>query len=181
VQRVSVVGISGSGKTTLGRRLAPALGVAHVELDAIFHQSGWTELPPEDFRRRVGAVLEADGWVVDGNYGAVRDLVWAAADTVVWMDRPRATVMRRVVGRTVRRAVTRQELWNGNREPLGGMFRRDPRDNLVLWTWTNHTRYADRYATASVDPANAHLTFVRVTDDADGDRLVALARASAAR
>ena len=144
-----------------------------MELDAIFHQPGWTELPVEDFRRRVGVELAADGWVVDGNYGAVRDLVWAAADTVVWFDRPRAAVMRRLIARTARRAVTRQELWNGNREPLTGMFRWDPRDNLVRWSWTNHGEYARRYASASADPANRHLTFVRLTSDADVDELVA--------
>ena len=88
MRRVSVVGISGARKTTLARRLAAALEVPHVELDAIFHQPGWTELPVEEFRERVRLELAAEGWVVDGNYTAVRDLVWAAADTVVWLDRP---------------------------------------------------------------------------------------------
>ena len=173
MRRVSVVGVSGSGKTTLARRLAVALGVRHVELDSIFHQPGWAELPEAEFRRRVGVELAADGWVVDGNYAAVRDLVWSAADTVVWMDLPRAVVMRRLVVRTVRRAVTRQELWNGNREPLTGMFRRDPRENLLRWAWTKHPEYAARYAAAPEDPANQHLSFVRLTSDTDVDGLVA--------
>jgi adenylate kinase family enzyme len=173
VRRVSVVGVSGSGKTTMARRLAEALHVRHVELDSIFHQPGWTELPDEEFRRRVGVELAADGWVVDGNYAAVRPLVWAAADTVVWMDRPRAVVMRRLVVRTVRRAVTRQELWNGNREPLTGMFRRDPTKNLLRWSWMKHSEYARRYAEAPEDPLNRHLTFVRLRTDADVDDLVA--------
>jgi hypothetical protein len=98
--------------------------------------------------------------------------VWAAADTVVWLDRPRATVMRRLIGRTARRALTRQELWNGNREPLTGMFRRDPRENLVRWSWQQHGEYARRYAAAASDPAHRHLTFVRVTSDLDADDLV---------
>jgi adenylate kinase family enzyme len=92
VRRVSVVGNSGSGKTRLGRMLAERLGVPFVELDAIFHQAGWQPLPPEEFRARVEAAAAGDGWVIDGNYSTVRDLVWARADTVVWFDLPRLTV-----------------------------------------------------------------------------------------
>ena len=169
---MSVVGVSGSGKTALAHRLAAALGVEHIELDAIFHQPGWTELAGPEFRDRVAVEIQSDGWVVDGNYGVVRDLVWSAADTVVWLDLPRPVVMRKIVGRTLARAVTRRELWNGNREPLTGMFRRDPRENIVLWSWRNHGEYARRYAAAATDPANAHLTFIRVGSYADADRIV---------
>jgi hypothetical protein len=84
--------------------------------------------------------------------------------------------MRRLIWRTTRRAITRQELWNGNREPLTGMFRRDPQENLVRWSWMKHGQYAVRYAAAPDDPANRHLTFVRVTTDADVDDIVASAR-----
>lgn len=171
-----MVGVSGAGKTTLARRLAAALEVPHVELDAIFHQPGWTELPVEEFRDRVGVELAGDGWVVDGNYTAVRDLVWAAADTVVWLDRPRSVVMRRLIARTARRALTRRELWNGNREPLTSVLRRDPRENLIRWTWLKHGEYTARYAAAATDPSNGHLSFRRLTNDADVDELVASVR-----
>jgi adenylate kinase family enzyme len=180
VRRVSVVGNSGSGKTSLARRLSAALDLEHIELDAIFHQPGWTELPRPEFRRRVEVKIAADGWVVDGNYGAVRDLVWAAADTVVWIDLPRRVVIRRLIRRTIIRAVTRRELWNGNCEPLTGVFRRDPRENIVLWSWTNHHDYARRYEIAATEPANSHLTFIRVSSQSDADRLVA-ANATASR
>jgi hypothetical protein len=75
--------------------------------------------------------------------------------------------MRRLIGRTVRRAITREELWKGNREPVGGIFRRDPRENIVRWSWTHHAECADRYAAASLDPDNSHLTFIRLASAAD--------------
>jgi len=81
--------------------------------------------------------------------------------------------MRRLITLTARRAVTRQELWHGNREPLTGMFRRDPRDNLVRWAWRKHGEYAERYAIAATDPCHHHLTFRRLRTDADVDELVA--------
>ena len=72
MQRISVVGNSGSGKTTVARRLAAVLDVPHIELDAIFHQPGWRELPTTDFREQVTRAVQGAGWVVDGNYSAVR-------------------------------------------------------------------------------------------------------------
>ena len=86
VRRVAVVGNSGSGKTSLGRELARRLAVPFVELDAIHHQPGWRPLPKDEFRRRIAAVVADDGWVIDGNYSGVQDLVWDRADTVIWFD-----------------------------------------------------------------------------------------------
>ena len=167
MRRVSIVGSPGSGKTTVGRQLADRLGVTHVELDSIFHQSGWTELDREEFRRRVGAAVSGDGWVIDGNYTTVRDLVWARADTVVWLDLPRRLITRRVVVRTLRRALTRQELWNGNREPLSNFYRLDPERNIIRWAWVMHPGYIDRYAAAMTDETTAHLRFIRLRSPAE--------------
>ena len=167
MRRVSIVGSPGSGTTTGGRHLADRLGVAYVELDAIFHQTGWTDLDPEEFLRCVGTVVAGDGWVVDGNYTTVRDLVWARADTVVWLDLPRRLIVRRVVLRTLRRALTRQELWNGNREPLSNFYRLDPERNIIRWTWVMHPRYIDRYGTAMADETASHLEFVRLRSPAE--------------
>jgi hypothetical protein len=104
--------------------------VPFVELDAIHHQPGWRPLPKDEFRRRIAAVVADDGWVIDGNYSGVQDLVWDRADTVIWFDLPRRTVMRRLVLRTLRRAITRAELWNGNRERSQGSYGSIPTDRL---------------------------------------------------
>ena len=170
MRRVSLVGNSGAGKTTLGRALAVRMAVPFVELDAIFHQPGWTELPKEQFRSRVSELIAADGWVIDGNYSAVRDLVWARADTVIWIDLPRAVVMRQLLARTFGRMLSRRELWNGNRESFRVLLNRD--DSIVRWAWTQHRKYVERYTAAAGDPANAHLTFVRVRSRAEARALI---------
>jgi adenylate kinase family enzyme len=162
VQRVSVVGASGSGKSTLGRRLAERIDAPYVELDDIHHQADWRSLPREEFRGRVGEVVGGDRWVVDGNYRAVLDLVWARADTVVWLDLPRRTSVARVTRRTVRRAVTRQQLWHGNREPLRGLLRLDPEHNIIRWAWVKQPMLAAQYEAAMGDAENAHLDFLRL-------------------
>ncbi|MGW5360831.1 hypothetical protein [Actinopolymorpha pittospori] len=104
MSRVVVVGVSGSGKTTLSGELSRRLRVPHIELDSIFWQPSWTSLPPERFEARVKDACAGGSWVVDGNYAAaIRELVWTAADTVIWLDLPRPVVMRQLVLRTVRR------------------------------------------------------------------------------
>ena len=80
--------------------------------------------------------------------------------------------MRRVLWRTVRRGVTREPLWNGNRESLRNLLSRDPGVNIALWAWRNHAKYLERYSAAAADPAYRHLTFVRVASGADAQRLL---------
>ena len=152
VRRVSVVGTSGSGKSTLARQLADILGVPHLELDAVHHQPGWEPLPTDEFRRIVAARAAAGGWVIDGNYGRVRDLVWARADTVVWLDLPKRTVMRQVVWRTLRRVALRRELWNGNRERWRNFFTWNPEQSVISWAWHKHAPDRARYAAAAAEP-----------------------------
>jgi adenylate kinase family enzyme len=159
---VAVVGCSGSGKTTLARSLAQTLGVPHIELDAIFHQPGWTPLDDDTFRARVGQAAEAPAWVVDGNYSTVRDIVWPRADTVVWFDLPYAVVMARTIRRTMRRVVTRQELWNGNKEPWSNLWSLKPEKSIIAWAATRHKVYRQRYGAAEHDPRWAGLDFVRL-------------------
>jgi len=167
MQRISVVGNSGSGKTTAARQLAALLDVPHVELDAIFHQPGWQELPTAEFRDRVARRTQEPAWVIDGNYNAVRDLVWSRADTVVWLDLPRRRVMWRVVRRTLARLVLRRELWNGNREPLSNVWSLDPQRSIIAWAWTQHESYRQRYGDAMSEDANAHMRFIRITNEAE--------------
>ena len=172
MQRVSVVGNSGSGKTRLARQIATAIDAPHIELDAIFHQPGWTELPTEQFRARVDELTQGERWVVDGNYGSrVQDIIWGRADTVVVLSLPRHVVMRRVMARTLRRAALRTELWNGNREPVSNFLSRDPMRSIIAWAWTQHHVYRDRYEQAAHDPANAHLRFVFIRNEADARAL----------
>jgi len=170
VQRISVVGNAGSGKTTVASRLADALGIPRLELDSVFHQPGWQPLDTETFREKVAAFTTGPRWVVDGNYSAVRDIIWDRADTVVWVDPPRYRVMRQLTWRTLRRMATRAELWNGNRESWRFLFRRD--ESIIAWAWTSHRKYRERYARAQADQAHSHLTFIRLRTPGESAELL---------
>ena len=140
--RLVVVGTSGSGKTTMAARLARTLGVPHVELDALQHGRDWEQATEAQLRERAAAATTGDGWVVDGNYSAARDEVWPRATAIVWLDYERRVVMRRVVWRSVARAVTRRRLWNDNRERVSEWLESG---HPIRWAWRTHTGRRARY------------------------------------
>src|SRR5436305_15084117 len=80
-RRIAVLGMTATGKSTLARHLARRLGVPHVELDGIIHGPNWVDLSDEEFHARTAEALCGDGWVVDGNYRAVRDLTIGQAES----------------------------------------------------------------------------------------------------
>ena len=168
MRRVNVVGTSGSGKTTTGAKLARRLGVPHVELDALSWEPNWVAAPPDVLRERVAAAVAGETWVVDGNYSAVRDLIWARADTVVWLDLPFRVVMWRVISRTARRLAGREVLWNGNRESLRTTL---SRDSIILWALTTYRRRRRDYPPALA--AQPHLRVVRLRTDGEVQRFLA--------
>jgi len=144
--RIAVIGTSGAGKTTLARRIAARLEVPHIELDAINWQAGWRDLvlhDPPEFVRRVSEAICSESWVVDGNYGVVRDQVWGRATHLIWLDYDRPVIMARVIRRSLLRAVLRIELWAGNREQWWRMFRPS---HPVRWAWSTWARQRREYA-----------------------------------
>ena len=84
--RVVVIGTSCVGKTTFAQALARVLNFPHVELDSLHWQPNWIPRPPEEFRALTAEALAKDCWITDGNYGAVRDLVWSRATTIIWLN-----------------------------------------------------------------------------------------------
>lgn len=167
-----MVGVSGSGKTTLARALAERLRMPLVELDGLMHQPGWEPRPETEFREEVERASSQPEWVIDGNYRQVviEGPVWQRADTVVWLDLPRLTVMRQLIARTVRRAVTREVLWNGNREPLSNFMSLDRDQSVIVWAWVTYQGLTERYSTAMRDPTWRHLNFVRLRSNAEAKR-----------
>jgi len=172
---VSVVGNSGSGKSTLAARIARRIGAPYVEIDALAHLPGWAERDEDELRAELAGITAGDRWVVDGNYRTVvvEGPVWERADTVVWLALPRRLVMRQIVPRTLRRVLTRQELWNGNRESWANLYHWDPRRNMIRWAWVGHAKYEQRFADAQADPRHAHLRFVVLRSHAEADAWLA--------
>ncbi len=144
MQRVVVIGTTGSGKSRLAEQLAERTGLRVVELDRLYWGRDWQGAPLELFRHRVEREIRDGGWIVVGNYSQVRDLVWPAADTLVWLDLPFGLVMSRLLRRTVRRIATREDLWGtGNRETIANSF--FSRDSILYYAIKTHRRNRRRF------------------------------------
>jgi len=156
MERISVVGTSGSGKTTLAAELAQRLGYPHIELDALHWGPDWQLPTTEDFWATVAeAISQHDQWVIDGNYSRARDIVWARADTVVWLDYPLPLILWRLFFRTLRRTLTQEELWSGNRESFRQAF--FSRNSILLWAINTYPRRRREYPALFARPEYAHL------------------------
>lgn len=174
MRRISIVGSSGSGKTTLAEAVADILDVPHLELDSVYHQPDWQPLPDADFRSAVAPLLARDSWVIDGNYNStgVQELIWQRCDTIVWLDLPRWTTMRRVTARSIKRSATREELWNGNTESWTNLIHPNPKINIIAWTWTRYAHTRRRYEAAQAKPDWSNRTWIRLRSQREIDSFV---------
>jgi len=167
VRRIVIVGGPGNGKSTLARRLAEGLGLRHIELDGLFHVTDWESATTEEFRSDLVAAMDAapDGFTTCGNYLTMSDsLHIARADTLVWLDLPRSTVVWRTAKRTIRRAVTRERLYgNEVREGWRNFTSWDPNRNIIRWAWIHHGVYREKFGPRLTSPEWSHLRVHHLT------------------
>lgn len=169
--RFVVVGTSGCGKTAFARALARQLSAEHIELDALFWSANWTPRPPEQFVETVRQAAEAESWVADGNYGSVRDVLWPRATHVIWLHFSRTVVFSRVLWRTLRRTVTREPLWHGNRESLAkALF---SSDSVILWSLTTYSKNVRQYMELRNHNPYSHLQWSVLTKPSDAKAFLA--------
>jgi hypothetical protein len=162
LRRIAVVGPSASGKTTVARDLAARLGLPHVELDALHWLPGWRERPDEEFRHAVGLAVDADRWIVDGNYPAVQDLVLDRATAVIWLDFPFRVVFARAMRRTLTRIRSGEEVCNGNREGVRAAFFHP--DGIPYWVVRSFRRVRRRYERILLADEAGRRRTLRITD-----------------
>jgi hypothetical protein len=111
--------MSGAGKTTAARRISHALDLPFHEMDALAVGPGWST--PITLAHDVSVIVAQPRWVFDSwGHVEVRDAMWAAADTVVWLDYPRRVVLPRLFRRSVRRSSSRERIFGGNVETWRG-------------------------------------------------------------
>jgi adenylate kinase family enzyme len=131
VDRIAVVGPVASGKTTLAARLGSILGLPVIDLDDHY----WRQSPSatdEEWVAKHSELISGERWTISGDYRAVAEPRFQAAEAVVWLDLSRLKCLYRVTGRKV----------NGHPAPL--------RDSWGwIWRYAKHGRHDTAVALAS--------------------------------
>lgn len=144
--RIVVLGMSASGKSTLCQLMSARFHIPHIELDALHHLPGWRVRDTESFRELVLRALDdaeavrsskTAGWIVDGNYSSVRDLVWPRATTIVWLDYPAVVNWFFLLMRTASRCWYGTACCGGNVEQWWRHLQWNEQ-SMFFWMWKQH-------------------------------------------
>ena len=128
-----VIGCAGSGKSTLARQLAGLTGLPLVERDGLGAEGS------AGYLSAIAEMAARPRWILDGAPYYADELVYSAADTVVFLDYPKTVVLWRVLRRTARVEALRRPV--GAHRPQGLSALGD-REHPLRWAWTSH---ADRH------------------------------------
>ena len=142
MQRVMIIGQPGSGKSTLARQVGARLGLPVVHIDHIHWLPGWVERSRDDKTRMCLEAEAGAAWVFEGGHSVTWDNRMARADMVIWLDRPVALRLWRVVKRAlVWRGKSRPDMPEGCVERLGP-------ETLPFWAYIWRTRKTGRQGIA---------------------------------
>jgi len=156
-KRIVVIGSTGSGKSTLAENIANQFGYAYIELDALHWEPNWTDAPVDVFKERIVIAMQADDWVVAGNYSSARSLIWPNADAVIWLDYPFLLTFRQLITRTFKRWWYHEHLWGTNYESLWKHLKLWSDDSLINWLFKTYWRRKREYPVLLSKPENGHL------------------------
>ena len=111
---------------------------------------------PNVFRKRVSASVRDMRWVACGNHTSARDLVWARADTVIWLDYSTRLGFVRLMRRAMTQINSNLRAWLARqRAPLFG------HDSLLLYAFRARQERKANFAALLAAHELGHLKVLR--------------------
>ena len=132
---MTIIGPAAAGKSTLARSLGDVTGIETFHLDELYWGPGCTPTPADEWDALLSEIVARQEWIIDGNFTASLPARLERADTVVFVDLPRAVCLAA--------AVKRRLLFGVRRAP--GMARDcRPMFNLTFLRWIWSFQYDHR-------------------------------------
>jgi len=160
MRRVVVVGSSCSGKTVMAKSIARILRLPHVEIDAMVWLDDWSLPSDGELLAQMKNVIAPEAWVIDGVFPEHREMVWSAADTVVWLNYPAAIVFTRALRRTIKRCMTHEKLGDHNVETWRRTF--FSRNSQLLWVIQSWRKRRRDYPKIMRQKKFKHIRFIQL-------------------
>ena len=87
--RIHIIGRPGSGKTTLAQQLSDALHIPWYDLDVVAYEGGFGKKIPLEMRMTSLQQISAQpAWITEGVFLWWTEVLFDAADVIVWLDLP---------------------------------------------------------------------------------------------
>lgn len=115
-ENILILGNPGSGKSYLAEEMSKILSMPLIELDEIFWGPNWTKLDISNVHDLVKQKIEFCPHIIEGQYPEMKDLLPSYSNTIIYIDLPLRVLFWRLLKRSIRRALYREELCGGNRE-----------------------------------------------------------------
>jgi uridine kinase len=87
LSRIVIVGCPSAGKSTLAKLLGAALCLPVVRRDDL------GELGSEGYRDAIHTMVDTPAWILDGPPFFEEEIVYQAADFILWLDTPKSSVI----------------------------------------------------------------------------------------
>jgi adenylate kinase family enzyme len=135
MKRIIIIGSAGAGKSTLARALHNIIQIEVIHLDLLFWKPGWIGMPKETWIDTQQQLIQAEEWIIDGNYQSTMDIRLNAADTIIFLDMPRLLCIWRVIKRhIIYMGRSRPDLANGCSEKITWRYL------LEIWKFPSRER-----------------------------------------
>ena len=137
--RICIMGPSNSGKSTLADAIARKNLTQAIHLDVLHHlpETDWVPRDFAEFRRLHNTAIEAERWVIDGNYSQLLPQRLARATGFILLDICTPLSLFRYVRRSLVRRGRIGSLEGGKDSVKWGMLK-----HLAITTPKNRRRYA---------------------------------------
>ena len=148
--RICIMGPSNSGKSTLADAIARRNQTQAIHLDVLHHLPGtdWVPRPFSDFERLHDTAIEAEHWVVDGNYSRLLPQRLARATGFILLDISTPLSLLRYIRRSLARGKRIGALEGGKDSVKWDMLK-----HIVITSPRNRRRYAELQHTIELPKA----------------------------
>jgi len=86
LKKIMIFGRPGSGKSTFALKLHYKIKVPLYHLDKYFFEANWIERNYQDFLDDQQAIVNKDGWIIDGNSTKSLEMRWQRAELVLFFN-----------------------------------------------------------------------------------------------